>query len=261
MPTETNSRRSRSWIRLLLISTISLAAVLLTPPLSAQQAYVARFDAYAGYSFLDSPRVSLFENGFGLQAGVRLRRWVSLGFDYNRVTGDLNLTSDLLLPSLQQSLGAQLQAIAAAGRLPAGYTLAVPASSVSQTFAFGPQLAYRGMTHSTIFFRPVFAGLIHEVATPTPRDPIATAIVAQLAPSGKKTDNAFFMGFGGGFDVLMSDHFGWRVQADMVYDHLFKDLLTDGRFTYRFSTGPAFNFGKNVEPRTKKAFNQRPSIP
>ncbi|HSU66739.1 MAG TPA: hypothetical protein VLJ39_07700 [Tepidisphaeraceae bacterium] len=216
-------------------------------PLFGQQDYVARFDAYGGYAFLDSPHVNLFENGFAVQTGVRMRRWLSLGFDYSRSTGDLKLTPEMLLPSLQQSLGAQLGALAVAGRLPAGYSLTVPASSVTQTFAAGPQLAYRHLKHETLFLRPVFAGIIHEVATPKPGDAIATAIVAQLAPSGKKTDNVIFVGFGGGFDILFSRNVGWRTQADLVYDHLFNDMLKDGRFTVRFSTGPCFNFGKNVE--------------
>jgi hypothetical protein len=45
----------------------------------------------------------------------------------------------------------------------------------------------------------------------------------------------------------MSKHLAWRVQADLVYDHLFNDLLRDGRFTTRFSVGPAFNFGRNIK--------------
>ena len=67
-----------------------------------------------------------------------------------------------------------------------------------------------------------------------------------MPASRTKTDNAGFIGFGGGFDVLFNKHFGWRTQADLVYDHLFADLLKDGRFTVRFSTGPCFNFGKNI---------------
>ncbi len=226
--------------------TAAAACILLAVPAFGQQDYVARYDAYVGYAFLNSPRVNLFENGFATQVGVRARRWLSLGFDYSRASGDLKLTPDLLLPTLQQSLGGQLAALGAAGRLPAGYTLNVPSRSVTQTFAAGPQLAYRGMKHATLFLRPVFAGIIHEVATPAAGDPIAAAIVTQLAPTGKKTNNVIFYGFGGGFDILLSKHIGIRTQADLVYDHLFNDLLKDGRFTVRFSTGLCFNFGKNV---------------
>jgi hypothetical protein len=31
-----------------------------------------------------------------------------------------------------------------------------------------------------------------------------------------------------------------------VYDHLFNDVLKDGRWTVRFSIGPCFNFGRNI---------------
>ena len=220
--------------------------VLASPALGQKQTYVTRFDAFGGYAFLDSPSVSLFENGFATQIGVRPKTWYSLGFDYTYATGDLTLTADQLVPSLQQSLGAQLAALAAAGRLPPGYSLKVLSHSKTQTFAVGPQLAYRRWEHATIFFRPLFAGAIYEVATPKPADPIATAIVAQLAPSGKKTDTTWFLGVGGGFDILLSHHFAIRTQVDVVHDHLFDDLLKDGRWTVRFSVGPAFNFGRNI---------------
>ncbi len=56
-----------------------------------------------------------------------------------------------------------------------------------------------------------------------------------LIPTPSKTDSVWFVGFGGGFDILFGKHFAWRTQADMVYDHLFPDLLQDGRLTARFS--------------------------
>ena len=74
-----------------------------------------------------------------------------------------------------------------------------------------------------------------------------TVIVSKLVPSGKKSDTTWFLGFGGGVDALLSKHLAVRTQVDVVYDHLFNDLLRDGRWTIRFSVGPAFNFGKNIE--------------
>ena len=99
------------------------------------------------------------------------------------------------------------------------------------------------MTHATLFLRPVFAGAIHETAKPHPRDFVALGVATELAPTGVKTDTAPFIGFGGGFDIIITKGFSLRTQADVVYDHLFNDLLNDGRFTVRFSVGPAFNFG------------------
>ncbi|MGA2268361.1 MAG: hypothetical protein ABSH44_07815 [Bryobacteraceae bacterium] len=228
-----------------LLIILPVALLLAASPVAGQQTYVTRFDAYGGYAFLNSPHISLLENGFQMQFGVRPKPWYSLGFDYSISSGDLVLTPDLLLPTLQQQLGAQLAQLAAAHQLPAGYVLAVPAHSQTQTFAAGPQLAYRHFSHLTLFIRPS-VGVIHEIATPHPGDPIAAGIAAALAPGGKKTDNTIFYGFGGGFDIVISKHFGVRTQADLVYDHLFDDMLKDGRFTVRFSVGPCFNFGSNI---------------
>src|SRR4030095_4618598 len=45
--------------------------LLLSFPLAGEQSYVARFDVYGGYGFLNSPAVSLFEHGFAVQARLR----------------------------------------------------------------------------------------------------------------------------------------------------------------------------------------------
>jgi hypothetical protein len=224
------------------------AAVFLLPalPASGQQMYVPRYDVYTGYSFLSSPHIDLFENGFAAQVGFRPRKWLSFGFDYTLARGEATITSEKLLDSLQQQLGAQLRQLAAAGRVPRDYQLSVPIYSETHTFAVGPQLAYRRLTRATLFLRPVFAGLIREIANPEPGDPIARSVVAQLAPSGQKSDTTWFLGFGGGFDIIFTKTVSLRTQADLVYDHLFKDMLKDGRFTTRFSIGPAFNFGRNI---------------
>jgi hypothetical protein len=194
---------------------------------------------------LKSPIVNLFENGFHFQAGVRATKWMSLGFDYSISTGDLTLTPNLLTSSIQQTLAALLAQLAAAGKLPPGYTLAVVTHSRTQTFAAGPQFAYRGFKPVTLFARPS-VGYVRELATPKPADPIAAAIVAQLAPSGQKIDWTPFYGVGFGVDFLFSKHVALRVQGDVVRDHLFSDLLKDSRTTYRFSVGPCFNFGRNI---------------
>jgi len=220
--------------------------LLAASPAFAQQEVVTRYDAFVGYSFLNSPNINLFEKGMALQVGVRPKTWYSFGFDYTNASGDLSLTPNLLTTTLQQQLGAQFAQMVAAGAIPAGYKLSVPSHSTTQTFAVGPQLAYRHFSKLTLFLRPVYAGGIREVATPNPGDPIAKGIVAELVPSGKKTDWAGFVGFGGGFDILSTHHFGLRTQADLVYDHLFNDLLQNGRYTVRFAIGPAFNFGKNI---------------
>ena len=226
---------------LLLVVALPLASVAA----QAQQDYVPRYNLYAGYAFLDSPHVSLFENGLHFQAGVNPKTWYALGFDYSVTGGDMTLTPDLLTTAWQQQLGALLQGLAMAGELPAGYTVAVKADSRTQTFAAGPQLSYRHFKKVTLFVRPS-VGAIYEDATPQPADPIAKIIVSALAPTGKKTDWTAFYGFGGGADFAITKHIGVRVQSDLVYDHLFNDILRDGRWTTRFSIGPCFSLGKNI---------------
>jgi hypothetical protein len=224
---------------------------LLSFPLSGQQSYVTRFDLYGGYGFLDSPKVNLFENGFATQFGVRPKTWLSLGVDYTVAAGDLKITPSQLLPALQTGLQAGIGQGIVAGLLPppSAYNYAglyVPAHSKTQTIAVGPELIYRHFSKATLFVRPVYAGIIHETATPQPQDLVVKALVASLIPTASKTDNVLFLGFGGGFDILFGHHFAWRTQADLVHDHLFNDLLKDARWTVRFSCGPAFNFGKNI---------------
>lgn len=211
----------------------------------AQQDYVGRFDLYGGFTYLESPHINLAERGFQFQFGYRPRSWYTLGFDYSVSTGHTALSPNLLTTSLQQQLGTQIGGLIAAGVIPPTYALSLPLDSLTQTFAAGPQLAYHGWRPITPFIRPSI-GAIHEIATPHATDPIAAAIVAQLAPSGQKTDWTGFYGFGGGFDANVSKHFAIRFQADFVHDHLFSDLLKDGRNTVRFSVGPAVQFGGNA---------------
>ncbi len=233
------SRRLRPFASLLLA---------LAWPALGQQTDVPRCNAYGGYTFLDSPSIGLFENGFNAQFGVNVKSWLTAGADYSIASGDIDLTPGLLTTALQQRLAAQLGQLAAAGQIPPGYMLRVPQHSRTQTFAIGAQLAFRHFTHQTLFLRPVTAGAIYETATPHPTDPIAAAISAQLAPSGHVTSYTWFLGAGGGIDFLLTRNFALRAQVDVVWNHLFDDLLENGRWTVRFSVGPAFNFGRNIPP-------------
>jgi hypothetical protein len=236
--------RSLFSMRSLTAAVVGLFALGL--PAMGQQDYVGRYDLFVGYTYLDSPKISLSEPGIHIQVGLRTKSWMSMGFDYSRAKGDGLITPDLLPTALQTTLGAQLAGLAAAGRLPAGYTLKVPLESQTQTFAAGPQIAYHGIKWVTPFVRPSM-GAIREVAIPKPGDAIATAIVQGLAPTGRKRDWQGFYGVGGGFDFNATKHIALRVQADFVYDHLFNDILRDGRHTIRFSIGPALQWGRNMK--------------
>jgi hypothetical protein len=226
-------------------SVLAFSVFLLTPRAFCQQSYVGLFDLYNGFTWFDSPSAKLEERGYHLQAGVNARTWLALGFDYSVVQGNLTLTPNLLKPALEAQINGEIAELEAAGMLPPGYQLAVTTTSTTQTFAAGPQFEYRHFRQVTLFLRPSI-GAIYESATPHPTDVFTTAIVQQLAPSGKKTDWEAFYGFGGGVDLNFGGHVSIRLQADFVHNDLFTDILKNARNTVRLSVGPAFHFGKNI---------------
>ncbi len=99
--------------------SVSLAAALffLLSPLSAfaQQDYVGLFDLYNGFTWFDSPSAKLQERGYHLQAGVNMRTWLAMGFDYSVVQGTLTLTPDLLKAPLRDQIAGQLSQLEAGG--------------------------------------------------------------------------------------------------------------------------------------------------
>jgi hypothetical protein len=236
-----------------LLAGAALAVLFAFPGTNAhaQQSYVSRYDVYTGFADIDSPMLGLNEQGFHAQAGMNMRRWLSVGADYSEGTGSQILTTNLLPAALQATVnGAQAQYILL-GYLPANYRLAVPTDAATQTFAFGPQLVDRHYSKLTLFLRPSL-GALRERAVPHAQDAFQTVIVGQLAPAGFKRDWTGFYGVGGGAEVALNKHVGIRGQMDFVYNHPFNDILADGRWTYRFSVGPSFHFGRNVAAGGKK---------
>lgn len=224
----------------------ALAVIGLVTPLYGQQQDVSRYDLYSGFTALSTPHLNLTERGYNFQAGVNWRSWLATGFDFSYVTGHSSLTPDMLKPSLAAQINQQIAALEAAQQLPPGYMLLVPTDSTTQTFAAGPQFSYRRWSYVTLFVRPSL-GAVHQTATPhpNPADPFAVAITQMLAPSGKKTDWQGFYGFGGGIDWNLTPHFALRTQMDLVYWHLFNDLM-DGNWTAQYAFGPTFRFGGNI---------------
>ena len=222
-----------------------LIVLLLSSQAFPQQSDVRRYDLYTGFSGFETPELNLAERGFHLQAGENMKTWLSVGFDYSVVTGHNSLTANLLETSLQQQLGLEIEELIAEGIIPPSYRLSVPLDTFSQTFALGPQATYRHFQPVTLFLRPSL-GAIRQKVTPHPTDPVATAIVEQLVPSGQKVDWAGFYGFGGGVEWNATRHFGLRMQTDVVYWRLFNDLLANGTWTVRYSVGPTFRFGRNI---------------
>lgn len=224
---------------------VTLSLVLNPAHILAEQDYVGRFDVYNGFTWFDSPSANLTERGYHLQAGVNVRTWLSAGFDFSVVQGNVTLIPQLLNPTLQSQIGGQLAALQGAGLLPPGYQVAVGTSSTTQTFAAGPQWEYRHFRKITFFAHPSI-GAIHETATPHASDALTAGIVRQLAPSGVIADWEPFYGLGGGFEFRVVRHGTLRIQADYVHNDLFPNLLKSPRNTVRLSVGPAVQFGKNI---------------
>ena len=219
-----------------------------TQPSPEEQQYVGRFLVYTGYMFLDSPKINLFEPGIHVQAGMRWSRHVSVGFDFSRGTGDTRIGLNQATAALQNEFDPILKGLISAGFLPSNYVAALPFSSVTRTFTMGPEFPYRRFKRITPYIRPSI-GVINEQATAHPFDHLTQIVVHAIAPSGKEEEWTAFYGFGGGCAFNITKHFSLVVQADLVHDHLFPDLLKEGRNTVRFSVGPGFQFGKNVTKR------------
>ena len=198
--------------------------------------------------FLDSPKINLFEPGIHVQAGMRWSRHISLGFDYSRGTGNTRIGLSQATTALQNRFGPLVTELIADGLLPANYVAALPFSSVTQTFTAGPEFPYRRFKRFTPYIRPS-CGIINEIATAHPTDHVTQLVVNAVAPSGMEEEWTAFYGFGGGTAFNLLKHFSLVVQADLVHDHLFPDLLKDGRNTVRFSIGPGFQFGSDVKKK------------
>lgn len=222
----------------LLTAFVLLAAVRCT----AQEHYTGKYDLFVGFSDINAPWVNnLNQPGVAVQAGFANRRWLASGFDYSKESGRGPFTAALLPGNLQQALGAEL---------PPGFRLRVPTDVTIQTFTAGSQLVYRRFAKTTILVHPVLCAL-RVNATLHPGDPISAAVTAQLVPSGKKVDWTSGYGVGGGTDVRVSKHLSARMQTDIVWTHPINDLLGQGFWIYRFSVGPSFHFGRNIQ--TSKA--------
>src|SRR5260370_24184265 len=201
-----------------------------------EQQYVPRYTGFAGYSYLNSPKLNLAERGFNAEFGMNVTRCMALGADYSYFTGHSDIFAKDLTPALQLQL---------ARVVPPGVVVFLPFDSIPYTFTAGPQFNYRGAKWATFFARPALGGL-HELATLKPNTPLTTLLVAQLVPSRKKSDLELFYGFGGGFKVIPSKHVGLQFAADWVHWNLFQGFLASGGKSLPLSVGPTFRFVRNV---------------
>jgi opacity protein-like surface antigen len=233
-----------------------LAALLLALSCGAfaQQDYVGRYDVFAGYSYLNSPKLDLQQRGFNTQLGVNLKRWLAFGADYSIQFGRASLTPSDLKPQY----ATPLNGLVYEGEhgllpisIPAGYQLYAPFDATTETFTIGPQVAYRHFKKVTLFAHPSI-GAIHENIALNAHDAFTNYIVlpalvsSGILKSTRPNDTTYFYGFGGGADYNVTKHVHLRADVEFVHVYLFSNLLADSRNSVRLSVGPTFNFGKNV---------------
>jgi hypothetical protein len=202
----------------------------------AQQEYVGRYDAFAGFSYLHSPKINLAGRGFNGQFGINKNRWLALGADYSLFVGHSAFTPGELTPAIQAQLAPFLPLL--------GPNPAIQFDATTYTFTAGPQVNFRQLKWATFFVRPALGGM-HQSANLKPT-PIQSLLLQGLGKGTKQTDLQLFYGVGGGFDINTSDHVALRVGLDLVHVNLFKGLLAEGRNNLRISVGPSFRFGPNV---------------
>jgi hypothetical protein len=203
----------------------------------AQQDYVPRYEAFAGYTYFTAPAFNLVQRGFNVSGGVNLNSWLTIGGDYSWFEGH----SDITIPDLKNSVKAQLAPL-----LPLlGPNPVLPFDSTTYTYTVGPQFNYRHFKRMTLFVRPVLVGL-HESATLHANSPGTAIAIQALAPGGKKSDLQPGYGAGAGIDIGVTRHLGLHATADYVHVSLFNSLLKDPRNGVRVSVGPSFKFGRNV---------------
>jgi hypothetical protein len=260
------THRSRSkcstLISLLVVSVVSLTAL---PAAFAQQDYVGRYDLYAGFSDLYTPGLNkINQKGVHIQAGINNNRWLSTGFDYSIQTGDTTLVPGFASPAIIAGitqLYEEYSLTEGQAGLPPTYAVDVPLSATTQTFTAGSQLNYRHFSKVTFFIRPSLAAFRLE-ATAHPRQNTPDLVVVGaleatnvLQPNGTITDWTGAYGVGGGAEFALNRHFGIRAQMDAVWNHPFNYVVADGGWSYRYSIGPSFHFGRNIATHVSKMKN------
>ena len=222
------------------IVVVVLLVLMLAAVGYSQQAYVGRFDGFGSYSYFTSPRLNLVARGFNGQAGVNVKRWVAMGFDFSVFDGHTSLIPSMLNPSIQANLASTLPPSV----IP---TLTIPYSARIYTYAAGPQINIRKLKWATFFIHPNL-GALHADVTANPETALQKLLVNNLVgPTGKTSDTVVFWGVGGGIDWNVSKHFSIRTASDFVRMNMFESMLDGPRNSVRMSIGPAIHFGGNVE--------------
>jgi hypothetical protein len=225
-----------------IVGGLILFVLLTTLSCFSQQEFVSRYDAYGSYSTLSTPSLNLIQRGFDGEFGWNARRWVALGGDFSVFTGHTTLLPTSLNKKTQAALAPYIPLLVSKG-----IPVVLPFNSTTYTYSAGPQFNFRKFKAVTLFARPAL-GALHVSITAQPNNPYMAAIAAgMLGKSMQSSDTVLFYGVGGGMDFNVSKHFGLRTAADFVWYDMFSNLLNGSRSTIRFTVGPTFRFGPNVE--------------
>lgn len=218
-------------------AAICLFLFLLCLPALGQQSHINRYDLFTGYSYLNTPVISLTQHGVNSSVGINVRRWLALGADFGMWSGDtaLSVNQTRLAPTLSPMLPATLM------------NYGVTTSASTWTFAAGPQINIRKWDRLTVFVRPGL-GVMHEkISIKFAGTPFETLLptLGRVAPglSPNQADQVPFYGVGGGVDISASRNLGLRISLDYVHSSMFKSLLPSQN-TIRISIGPQFKFGE-----------------
>ncbi len=137
-------RRSSVFLLLLFLLFTVVSSV-------AQQDFVSRYDAFAGYSYLNSPKLSLSQNGFHTQFGVNARSWAALG-------ARLQLFQPAIVRCTPSDLNStQLAKLAPiAPLLPPGFVIQSPYDATTYTITGGPTVLDPEIQGNNHFRSPLY---------------------------------------------------------------------------------------------------------
>ena len=239
---------AKFWIRVASarpkVATLAALTLAALPALSqAAPSTASRYGIFAGMSGLDTPALSSNQTGVNLQAGVNLRPWYTVGLDYGSVQGNAPVTAGDLPAAKRLQLEGTIEQLEAYGLLPAGYQYRANSRLHTNVFSFGPQFSFPPRRGIVVFWNPGL-GALRAAATFTGTDAFSTAVLAQSVPSGHKVDWTPFYGGGAGVDIPLGPRFGIRSQLDINWSHAFNDLTANGSWSYRYSSGIRYGFGR-----------------
>jgi hypothetical protein len=229
------------------LRVLFLTVFICLPVFAQEDASINRYTLYTGFDYLISPARNLTQRGFDTDFGVTVKPWLGLGGDFS-ASGDAIISGGGTINGSETVYAPKLTAAAGLfppGVIPAPSAIQVPFRSTTYTLAVGPQIYIRKFRKVTFLVRPGL-GMMKESANLTLPPGLAQLFpLLQIpVPKSHQSDTTWFVGLGGGFDLNLSRHVGFRFTADWINTHLFSDLLTNRQNYARFTMGPTWRWGQ-----------------